>query len=45
VCKSLGISQSNYRRWRIKYAEQAKEDAAAGVGGSMEQSLQSGGIQ
>ena len=26
VCKSLDISQSSYRRWRIKYGEQAKEN-------------------
>jgi uncharacterized protein YjbI with pentapeptide repeats/transposase-like protein len=38
VCKSLGISQSSYRRWRIGYGEQANKDAEAGVSGSTEQS-------
>ena len=38
VCKSLDISQSIYRRWRIKYGEQAKENAAVGVSGEAEKS-------
>ena len=38
VCKSLDISQSSYRRWRIKYGEQAKENLAGVASGSTEQS-------
>ena len=37
VCKSLGISPSSYRRWRIKYGEQAKEKEAAVVSETSEQ--------
>ena len=34
----LTISQSSYRRWRIKYGEQAKENLAGVASGSTEQS-------
>jgi transposase-like protein len=29
VCKSLGISPSSYRRWRMKYGERSKGNAIA----------------
>jgi hypothetical protein len=37
VCESLDISQSSYRRWRIKYRECAKENAVAVANDSSEQ--------
>ena len=37
VCESLDISQSSYRRWRIKYRERAKENAVAVADESSEQ--------
>jgi hypothetical protein len=37
VCESLDISQSSYRRWRIKYRECAKENAVAVANESSEQ--------
>ena len=37
VCESLDISQSSYRRWRIKYGERAKENAVAVADESSEQ--------
>jgi putative transposase len=37
VCRSLGISPSSYRRWRIKYGGGAKQNAAAVAGESSEQ--------
>jgi len=38
VCQSLDISQSSYRRWRIKYHERAEENAAVVTSGKTEQS-------
>ena len=38
VCKSLGISQSSYRRWRTKHSERTRENAAAVASDSSEQS-------
>src|SRR5262245_15065703 len=37
VCKSLGISPSSYRRWRIKHGEPTKENTPAGVSRTSEQ--------
>ena len=37
ICKSLGVSQSSYRRWQIKYRECAKENAVAVANESSEQ--------
>jgi uncharacterized protein YjbI with pentapeptide repeats/transposase-like protein len=39
VCKSLGISQSSYRRWRVKYGQRVEESAAPVDTGNTEQSV------